>query len=80
MSFKQIVLLLCALNLVICGKFVMAGLSYSSDESMLESSHESLIYKTMVIVEGDILIHKYCECVREQDCHSSKGRIIGLKR
>lgn len=34
----------------------------------------------MVIMEGDIFVEKYCECMKEHHCHAERRQIINLKK
>lgn len=44
----------------------------------LMSIDESIIYKALTVIEGDILVDKFCECQLERLCQAQKRNIIEL--
>jgi hypothetical protein len=54
--------------------------TYQKYEPNLISIEESVVYKVLTIIEGDILMDKFCECQLERDCALQKRSIIQLTR
>lgn len=44
----------------------------------LKSIDESVVYRALTVIEGDILVDKFCECQPERFCRSQKRAIIVL--
>lgn len=51
-----------------------------SNHPKLKSIDESIVYKALTVIEGDILIDKYCECQLERECRVQKRAIIVLTK
>lgn len=51
-----------------------------SNHPKLKSIDESVVYKALTVIEGDILVDKYCECYSERDCRAQKRTIIVLTK
>lgn len=44
----------------------------------LKSIDESIVYRALTVIEGDILVDKFCECQPERFCRTQKRTIIVL--
>lgn len=44
----------------------------------LQSIEESIVYKALTVIEGDILVDKFCECQSERLCRLQNRNIIIL--
>lgn len=52
--------------------------SRQNNHPRLKSIDESIVYKALTVIEGDILVDKYCECQSERLCRVQKRSIIVL--
>lgn len=41
---------------------------------------ESIVYKALTVIEGDILVDKYCECQSERWCRVEGRNVIVLSQ
>lgn len=46
----------------------------------LMSIDESIVYKALAVIEGDILVDKFCECQPERLCREQNRNIIILTK
>lgn len=46
----------------------------------LKSIDETVVYKALTVIEGDILVDKFCECQSERLCRTQKRSIIVLTK
>lgn len=46
----------------------------------LISIDETQIFRALTVIEGDILVDKYCECQPERDCRNMKRSVIKLTK
>jgi len=46
----------------------------------LEALEEDTVYRALTLVEGDILVDKYCECLPEHWCRAQARNVIVLTR
>lgn len=63
-----VVVFLCAL---VCGSAAMYNYDFDEDTtfiSPLRSTAETVVYKTEVVFEDDILVDVVCECLKESIC------------
>lgn len=51
-----------------------------SNQPKLISIDESVVFKALTVIEGDILVDKYCECQLERECRVQKRTIIVLTK
>lgn len=49
-----------------------------SAHTKLKSIDESIVYRALTVIEGDILVDKFCECQPERFCRSQRRTIIVL--
>lgn len=49
-----------------------------SPNTKLMSIDESIVYKALTVIEGDILVDKYCECQSERLCRMQSRNVIEL--
>lgn len=52
--------------------------AHQSNNPKLTSIDESIVYKALTVIEGDILVDKFCECQLERLCRKEKRNIIVL--
>lgn len=51
-----------------------------SKQPKLESIDETVLYRALTVIEGDILVDKYCECKSERECRNMKRSSIKLTK
>lgn len=49
-------------------------------ESKLTSIEENIVYRALTLIEGDILLDKFCECDTEENCQLQQRNIIELSK
>lgn len=50
------------------------------NQPQLISIDESVVYRALTVIEGDILLDKYCECTSERECRNMKRSVIELTK
>lgn len=48
--------------------------------SELESMEESVVYKALVVIEGDIMVDKFCSCETRKTCRDENRSVIRLTK
>lgn len=52
----------------------------ANNSPKLISIDESIIYRALTVIEGDILVDKFCECKPERECRKMKRNTIKLTK
>jgi hypothetical protein len=66
------------LSILMTARATLTVTAHNPNNARLKSIDESVVYKALTVIEGDILIDKFCECERERQCRSQKRNIIVL--
>lgn len=53
---------------------------FNEEDKRLASIEESIVYKALTVIEGDIMLDKFCECETKQSCQLQGRNIIRLSR
>jgi hypothetical protein len=44
------------------------------------SMDETVVYRALTVIEGDILVDKFCECTMERECRNGGRSVIKLTK